>query len=77
MYIVTKELTMKNNTYKGFVVGYCEEGSVSYGRGMRVFVDINEHESEFYTNMDNAKAAIDFWESGDEDAYIRHLEQTC
>jgi len=67
---------MKNFTYKDFNIGFCEEGSVSYECGMRVFVDVSEYESEYYTNLDNAKAAIDFWESGDEQAYLRHLEQT-
>lgn len=66
---------MKNFTYKGFVVGYCGEGSASYNRGMRVFVDQGSL-SLFYTNLDNAKAAIDYWETGDEEAYLRHLEQT-
>ena len=67
---------MKNITYKGFNIGFCEEGSVSYGHGMRVFVDISEYESEYYTNLDNAKAAIDCWELAVEQAYLRHLEQT-
>lgn len=67
---------MKNITYKGFNIGFCEEGSVSYSRGMRVYVGHGEDETEFYTNLENAEAAIDFWESGDEDAYLRHLEQT-
>ena len=67
---------MKNITYKGFNIGFCEEGSVSHGRGMRAFVDVSEYESEYYTNLDNAKAAIDFWESGDEQAYLLHLELT-
>ena len=67
---------MKNITYKGFNIGFCEEGSASYERGMRVFVDISVYETLFYTNLDNAKAAIDFWESDDEEEYRRHLEQT-
>lgn len=67
---------MKNITYKGFNIGFCEEGSVSYRRGLRVYVDVSEYESEYYTSLENAKAAVDFWETGDEVAYLRHLDQT-